>query len=146
LVIYFKFLKTVKMRKILFISSILFAFLFMPNNNVTAQTKAPTKTVTVKAKSGASGMNVTQPTDKPREKNKKRGYCYVWFDNPTGYYVDIWVEDIYQGRLAPYSSSVRIDVWTPGDWTKWYAQTIGGSYYWSQSSYCNDSRRFTISL
>lgn len=135
------------MRKILFISAILFAFMLIAPNNANAQAKAPTKNVTVKAKSGSSGMNVMQPNDnKPREKSKKRGYCYVWFDNPTGYYVDVWVEDIYQGRLAPYSTSVRIDVWTPGDWTKWYAQTIGGSYYWSQSSYCNDSRLFTITL
>jgi len=135
------------MRKILFISAILFAFMLLAQNNANAQAKAPTKNVTVKAKSGSSGMNVMQPNDnKPREKSKKRGYCYVWFDNPTGYYVDVWVEDIYQGRLAPYSTSVRIDVWTPGDWTKWYAQTAGGSYYWSQNSYCNDSRTFTITL
>ncbi|HEY5464976.1 MAG TPA: hypothetical protein VIJ95_17065 [Hanamia sp.] len=135
------------MRKILFISAILFAFMLLAQNNANAQAKAPTKTVTVKAKSGSSGMNVMQPNDnKPREKSKKRGSCYVWFDNPTGYYVDVWVEDIYQGRLAPYSTSVRIDVWTPGDWTKWYAQTTGGSYYWSQNSYCDDSRTFTITL
>jgi hypothetical protein len=135
------------MRKVLIVSAILFVFFFMATANGYSQAKSPTKEVIVKAKQGSSGMNVTQPTDdKPREKSKKRGYCYIWFDNPTGYYIDIWVEDIYQGRLAPYSTSVRIDVWTPGDWTKWYAQTIGGSYYWSQNSYCNDSRRFTITL
>lgn len=135
------------MRKILFILAILFALLFMVKSNVAAQAKAPAKNVTVKATRGSSGTNVMQPNDdKPREKNKKRGYCYIWFDNPTGYYVDIWVEDIYQGRLAPYSTSVRIDVWTPGDWTKWYAQTIGGTYYWNQNSYCNDSRKFTVTL
>jgi hypothetical protein len=135
------------MRKILFILATLFAFLLMAENNVNAQAKAPTKDVIVKAKSGPSNIKVMQPTDdKPREKSKKRGYCYIWFDNPTGYYIDIWVEDIYQGRLAPYSTSVRIDVWTPGDWTKWYAQTSGGTYYWDQDSYCNDSRKFTITL
>ncbi len=134
------------MRKLFFMSAILLSFLFIVQGDLYAQVKSPTKNLTVKAKQGSSGMNVTQPTDKPREKSKKRGYCYIWFDNPTGYYVDIWVEDIYQGRLAPYATSVRIDVWTPGDWTKWYAQTIGGSYYWNQSSYCNDSRKFTITL
>lgn len=125
---------------------ILIACICIGQNDVYAQMRMPAKKVTVKAKSGSS-ENVTQPTDeKPREKSKKRGYCYVWFDNPTGYYVDVWVEDIYQGRLAPYSNSVRIDVWTPGDWTKWYAQTAGGTYSWSNNSYCNDSRRFTITL
>ena len=135
------------MRKVFFISTIIFAFFLMIKSNVYAQAKAPNKSVTIKAKNGSSGMNVMQPgDDKPREKSKKRGYCYIWFDNPTGYYVDVWVEDIYQGRLSPYSTSVRIDVWTPGNWTKWYAQTAGGSYYWSNTSYCNDSRKFTITL
>ena len=135
------------MRKVILISAVLFAFIFMVQSNVYAQMNAPTKKVTVKATQGSGGQNVTQPTDdKPREKSKKRGYCYVWFDNPTGYYVDVWVEDIYQGRLPPYSTSVRIDVWTPGDWTKWYAQTAGGTYSWSNNSSCNDSRRFTITL
>ena len=134
------------MRKVALLIAVVFAFIFTAPGNAQAQSKAPTKKVTVKAVKGA-GQNVTQPTDdKPRDKSKKRGYCYVWFDNPTGYYVDIWVEDIYQGRLSPYSSSVRIDVWTPGDWTKWYAQTAGGTYSWSNNSYCNDSRMFTITL
>ena len=127
------------MKRAFLISAIFFAFLCLGQTNVYAQAKAPMKDVVVKAKKGSSGEKVTQPSDdKPRDKSKKRGYCYVWFDNPTGYYVDIWVEDIYQGRLAPYTTSVRIDVWTPGDWTKWYAQTAGGTYYWSQNSYCND--------
>ena len=135
------------MKKVIFISAILFAFLFIAQNNLYAQMKAPTKTVTVKAKQGSSGEKMMQPNDdKPREKSSTRGYCYIWFDNPTGYYVDIWVEDIYQGRLAPYSTSVRINVWTPGNWTKWYAETAGGSYYWSNTSSCNDSRKFTITL
>lgn len=134
------------MRKVFAVSAIFFAFLFFTQSNGYGQAKSPSKNVTVKAQKG-SGQNVTQPTDeKPREKSKKRGYCYVWFDNPTGYYVDVWVEDIYQGRLAPYTTSVRINVWTPGDWTKWYAQTAGGTYSWSNNSYCNDSRRFTITL
>lgn len=135
------------MKKVFLISTILFAFFCMANLSVNAQSKAPAKDVMVKAQKGSNGMHLMQPNDdKPREKSKKRGSCYVWFDNPTGYYVDIWVEDIYQGRLAPYSTSVRIDVWTPGNWTKWYAETAGGSYYWSNDSYCNDSRRFTITL
>ena len=102
------------MRKVFVISVIFFAFLFFVQSNGYAQAKSPSKNVAVKAQKG-SGQNVMQPSDdKPREKTKKRGYCYVWFDNPTGYYVDVWVEDIYQGRLSPYSTSVRINVWTPG--------------------------------
>ena len=103
--------------------------------------------VPVYGKKGAGKENLTIPNeDKPREKKKKRGDCYLYLDNFTGYYVDVWVEDQYQGRLSPYATSVRFDVWTPGNWTHWYAKSAGGTYYWSNDSYCNDSRVFTINL
>jgi hypothetical protein len=102
---------------------------------VTATTTAP------------AGKTLSVPNeDKPREKSKKRGYCYMYMDNYTGYYVDIWVEDQYQGRLSPYATSVRFDIWTSGNWAHWYAKSAGGTYYWSNDSYCNDSRVFTLNL
>ena len=109
-----------------------------------AQTK---KKIAVYGKSGSGDKNMSAPSeDQVRPKSKKRGTCYLYLDNYTGYYVDVWVEDQYQGRLSPYATSVKFDVWTPGDWTKWYAKSAGGSYYWENSSYCNDSRVFTINL
>lgn len=133
------------MRKLLFIATAVLGLTLASYSEASAQ-KAPTKKVKVIAKE-SGGEDLQLPTeDKARDKNTKRGSCYVWFDNYTGYYVDIWVEGYYQGRLAPYATSVRIDVWTPGDWTKWTAKTAGGTYYWTNSSYCNDSRAFTISL
>ncbi|MBA2249497.1 MAG: hypothetical protein H0W12_04835 [Chitinophagaceae bacterium] len=106
------------------------------------------KKVMVFGKQGGGNSNASLPSeDKPREKkSKKRGTCYLYLDNYTGYYVDVWVEDQYQGRLSPYATSVRFDVWTPGNWTKWYAKSAGGTYYWENDSYCNDSRVFTINL
>ena len=105
------------------------------------------KKVVVYGKSGSGDKDVTVPSeDQVRPKSKKRGYCYLYLDNYTGYYVDVWVEGQYQGRLSPYATSVRFDVWTPGNWTHWYAKTAGGTYYWENSSYCNDSRVFTINL
>lgn len=104
------------------------------------------KKVTVKAKSGADSDATAPSEDKVRPKSKKRGSCYLYFDNPTGYYVNIWVGGEYQGQLPPYSTSVRINVWTPGNWTRWTAQTIGKTYMWSNDSYCNDNRGWVITL
>lgn len=135
------------MKKYLFIAMAVVGLTFAASTEASAQ-KAPTKKVAVYGKKSTSDGSMSAPTtDEPRaKKDKKRGSCYVWFDNYTGYYVDIWVEGYYQGRLSPYATSVRIDVWTPGNWTKWTARTAGGTYSWSNDSYCNDSRQFTINL
>ena len=105
------------------------------------------KKVMVYGKPGTGNKDVAAPSgDEVRPKSKKRGTCYLYLDNFTGYYVDVWVEDQYQGRLSPYATSVRFDVWTPGNYTKWYAKTAGGTYYRTNNSYCNDNRAFTINL
>ena len=112
-----------------------------------AKPVAKKKVAVIATTTAPAGKTLTVPNeDKPREKSKKRGYCYMYMDNYTGYYVDIWVEDQYQGRLSPYATSVRFDIWTPGSWAHWYAKSAGGTYYWSNDSYCNDSRVFTLNL
>ena len=103
------------------------------------------KKVVVNGKKGEGSKHLTPPGDDQPLK-KHRGSCYMYMDNYTGYYVDIYVEDKYMGRLSPYATSVRFDVWVPGNWTHWYAQTAGGTYYWTNDSYCNDSRVFTLNL
>ena len=104
------------------------------------------KKVTVKAKSGG-GSDLTVPTeDKARPKGKKRGSCYLYFDNPTDFYVNVWVGGEYQGQLPPNTKSVRVSVWTSGNWTHWDARTIGGTYQWGNDSYCNDNRGWIITL
>lgn len=113
--------------------------------STTAKAQTQRKKVAVTAQEVKEKKDMPGPESGQRQK-KTRGYCYAYFDNFTGYYVDIWVEGIYQGRLSPYATSVRIDVWVPGNWTKWYAETTDKSLYWSNSSYCNDSRTFTLNL
>jgi hypothetical protein len=93
------------------------------------KTKTEKKKVAVTGTTTApAGKTLSVPSeDKPLVKNKKRGYCYMYMDNYTGYYVDIWVEDQYMGRLSPYATSVRFDIWVPGSWTHWYAKSAGGT-------------------
>ena len=132
------------MKKVMLIAIAIIGLSIVYSSQSYAQAK---KKVAVYAKQGGGKGTLTVPSeDKPREKSKKRGYCYLYLDNYTGYYVDVWVENQYQGRLSPYATSVRFDVWTPGNWTHWEAKTAGGTYYWTNDSYCNDSRVFTINL
>ena len=138
------------MKKLVIIVIAIFGLTFALQSNSFAQAaKAKKKVAVYGVKTEASSSSeLSLPTgDEVREKKKgSRGYCYLYLDNYTGYYIDIWVEGQYQGRLSPYATSVRFDVWTPGNYTKWYARTAGGTYSWSNDSYCNDSRVFTINL
>ncbi len=109
--------------------------------------QAAKKQVKLYGKSGTGGKEMNTPsTDEVRPNTKKRGSCSLALDNYTGYFVDVWVEDQYQGRLEPYARSVKINVWTPGNYTHWYAKTAGGTYYWSSDSQCNDNRSFSFNL
>ncbi|HMO33701.1 MAG TPA: hypothetical protein PKE63_09460 [Lacibacter sp.] len=133
------------MKKLVFMTLTVIGLSVVFGTTASAQAKPAPKKVAVEAQPVKEKKDLPGPDAAPREKST-RGYCYVYFDNFTGNYVDVWVENIYQGRLSPYAKSVRIDVWVPGNWTKWYAQTTDGSLYWSNSSYCNDSRVFTLNL
>ena len=134
------------MKKLMFIAIAIFTMVAI-QTEANAQAAPAKKVNVIGSETNTTGVEMSLPAeDKKLEKQKDRGSCDVWFDNFTGYYVDIWVEGYYQGRLSPYATSVRIDVWTPGNWTKWTAQTAGKTYYWSNDSYCNDNRAFTISL
>ena len=131
------------MKKVLFLLIAVFGLSLAFSNTAKAQTQR--KKVAVTAQEVKEKKDMPGPDGGVRKK-KTRGYCYAYFDNYTGHYVDIWVEGIYQGRLSPYATTVRIDVWVPGNWTKWYAETTDKSLYWSNSSYCKDSRVFTLNL
>jgi hypothetical protein len=64
-----------------------------------------------------------------------RGGCMVKIDNWTGYYIDLWVDKIYKGRLNPWASNQMI---LDGDWTEVYARTMGEAYQWSSEGECNE--------
>lgn len=103
--------------------------------------------VMVYGRSGSGDTELIIPTeDKSRTKVKQRGRCYLYLDNYTNYFVDIWVEKEYQGRLSPNTVAIRFDVWTSGNWTHWFARSLAKTYYWQNDSNCNDKRVFMINL
>lgn len=65
-----------------------------------------------------------------------RGGCVVKVDNWTGYYVDIWVNKNYKGRLNPWENSQLILNEAFGEI---YCRTMGESYQWkSETGECNE--------
>lgn len=85
-----------------------------------------------------------RPDDKvPMAKpDKSRGEaCCLNFDNYTGYYLDVWVDDIYRGRVSPYEED---DLCVTGGFTTWYAETAGGSYYWEGKGDCQSRYNILI--
>ena len=68
------------MKRILFIVVALVALTLAFSNTSYAQPKK--KTVQVYGQKGDGGVKVSGPGDeKPRDKNAKRGSCFVYFDN-----------------------------------------------------------------
>jgi hypothetical protein len=75
----------------------------------------------------------SKPVAKP-DFSKARGTCCLDFDNWTGYYIDVWVDSEYRGRVSPWEDG---DVCVGDGWTTWQAKTAGGTYSWSGSGACS---------
>lgn len=64
-----------------------------------------------------------------------RGGCIIKLDNWTGFYVDLWVDQVYKGRLNPWEGSQLI---LPEDYFEVYCRTLGDTYQWQSSGECNE--------
>ncbi len=64
-----------------------------------------------------------------------RGGCVVKFDNWTGYYVDLWVDKVYKGRLNPWENSQLI---LPEGYAEVFCRTLGETYQWQSEGQCNE--------
>lgn len=70
-----------------------------------------------------------------------RGGCVVDLDNWTGYYIDIWVDKVYKGRLNPWESSQMI---LPEGYDEVFCRTMGETYQWQSDGQCNE--KFQLKL
>lgn len=64
-----------------------------------------------------------------------RGGCVVKFDNWTGFYVDLWVDKVYKGRLNPWENSQLV---LPEGYADVYCRTLGETYQWQSAGECNE--------
>lgn len=70
-----------------------------------------------------------------------RGGCVVKFDNWTGFYIDLWVDKVYKGRLNPWENSQLV---LPEGYTEVYCRSMGETYQWQSSGECNEE--FSLKL
>lgn len=80
-----------------------------------------------------------QPVPKP---TKSRGACCLAFDNNTGYYIDIWLDNVYQGRLSPWDSSYSLCVGS--GYTTYHCETVGAGFAWGDAVDCTGSWKLSL--
>jgi len=130
-----------KIKRVFFNVVLTLSMLVLTINYSNAQTKG--QDVIGQKVEASRGVKYERPTEDvvaPKE-NTRGGVCCLGFDNYTGYYLDIWVDETYRGRVAPYDYD---DLCVAGGITTWYAETAGGTYYWNGSGDCEGS--FNIKL
>jgi len=130
---------------------LLFAFVCILSvgviNTATAQ-KKDVKKVNVmgvkKEKSRGADPNIKQ--DRPTSdvvKEKSRGACSVNFYNHTGYTINVYMDGVFWGTLAPYASG---NVTDGSGYTRIYCVTAGGTYSWSASGNCDHAYQYDLTL
>ena len=111
---------------------VMVAFFFA--SQVSAQ-EILTATRVVKSRGAQSEYVVPQGDNAIERPVLSRGGCVVKLDNWTGYYVDIWVNKNYKGRLNPWENSQLI---LNEEFGEIYCKTMGESYQWkSDAGECN---------
>ncbi len=125
-------LKNLAMRSKITILVLLGAFFFLANT-VDAQ-NVLTGQKFVKSR-GASEYVIPSGDVAIQKPALSRGGCLIKFDNWTGYYVDLWIDKVYKGRLNPWENS---QVLLPEGYTEVYCRTMGETYQWQSSGKCNE--------
>ena len=120
------------MKKILLTMAVLFAMAFA----CVAQ-EVLTATRVVKSRGAESEYVLPDMNDEVAIERPvlSRGGCVVKIDNWTGYYVDLWVDKNYKGRLNPWENSQLI---MPNGFDEIYCRTMGESYQWMAGGECNE--------
>jgi hypothetical protein len=66
---------------------------------------------------------------------KQRGDCSINFYNDNGYMVNVYVDGVFKGTIAPWSNG---NVTVGNGYTTVYVVTVGGTYEWSSTGECSD--------
>ena len=81
-----------------------------------------------------------QDVEKPKSIIKK-GSCVVNIDNHTGFFIDVWIDRVYAGRINPWAG---IQVVFPKRWVEFFCKSVGESFIWETEGECNE--HFIIKL
>ena len=117
------------MKKLIFVLAIMLMSIFAYSQEILTATRV--------VKSRGAEVEYVIPDEFFSERPiLSRGGCIVKIDNWTGYYVDMWVNKNYKGRLNPWENSQLI---LNEEIDEIYCKTMGESYQWkSNSGECNN--------
>ncbi len=131
-------------KKILFVlATVLLLAFVVPSYEGASQTKPKEVKGQKVTKSRGDSKYVVPTGDAPMPKpEKSRGSCCFEFDNATGLYIDIWLDNVYIGRASPWQDSYSYCVGS--GYTTYYARSSGGTYEWSNAYDCSGSWVLTL--
>lgn len=132
------------MKKSVLVGTVLSAFVFMLL--LSTESYAQKELTGAKVEKSRGAARAMPDDSKPEAKPEKSrgsgpGTCCLSFSNYTGYYVDIWVDNVYRGRLNPWDDG---DVCVGNGFTSWYAESSGGTVFWSDASNCNGNKVWNL--
>ena len=117
------------MKKLIFVLVIMLMSIFAYSQEVLTATRV------VKSRGAESEYVIPQGDFAFERPVLSRGGCIVKIDNWTGYYVDVWVNKNYKGRLNPWENSQLI---LNEGFDEIYCRTMGESYQWKSGGECNE--------
>ena len=133
------------MKKILLASLVVFLIFAAGTVNLSAQ---GTKNVFKQKVEKSRGENpdikdadICKITDKEvADPTTARGaYCVVTYKNHTGYFINIWIDRLYYGVIAPHSSS---NITVASGWKNFYCETYNKTYFWKDQGACDGFSSF----
>lgn len=127
-----------KIKQVFLNVGVVLTMLVLSINYSNAQTKGGVDVIGKKVEATRGAVKHERPTKdvEAQKEDASRGACCLGFDNYTGYYLDVWVDDVYRGRVAPYKAG---DICVANGFTTYYVETAGGTYYWDGSGDCQSS-------
>ncbi|MBO4875856.1 MAG: hypothetical protein J5542_11190 [Bacteroidales bacterium] len=67
---------------------------------------------------------------------KDADLCSLSFENATGYYVDVWIDKSYKGRITPWK---RMALKIISKDSEVYFRTSGGTFQWYSKADCDSA-------
>ena len=106
-----------------------------PNKEKTVNSKEVSKTRGANPNiKSAKPTTDTPEADPSKSRGSGSGTCQVYFNNHTGYVVDVYVDGNFKGTLAAYGSG---NVYVGSGYTTVYCISAGGTREWSDKGDCS---------